>query len=72
MNDLALSAVLATPDERAQPGEYFHSQTDLYRVERVLGNRVVVEDCRTELEIEMDLSELMRLERVRPSGGGDD
>jgi Lhr-like helicase len=71
MNDLALSAVLATPDvQRARPGDYFHSETDLYRVEQVRGNRVVVEDCRTELEIEMDLSELMKLERVRPRGDG--
>jgi hypothetical protein len=73
MNDLALSAVLATPEgHRARPGDYFHSETDLYRVEQVRGTRVVVEDCRTELEIEMDLSELMRLERVRPHEGGGD
>jgi hypothetical protein len=70
MNELALSAVLATPErERPRPGDYFHSETDLYRVEQVRGDRVMLEDCRSELEIEMDLTELLRLERVRPTGG---
>lgn len=53
----------ATPE----PGEYYSSDTALYRVERVLGDRVLIEDCRTEALIDISIAELTHLNPVRPS-----
>jgi hypothetical protein len=51
--------------ELVRPGEYFHSQRDLFRVERCDDGRALVEDCRTGELIDIDLGNLVRLSRVR-------
>jgi hypothetical protein len=60
---------LLTPvlSEQFRRGDYVHSDTDLYRIEEVVGDRVVLEDCRTELLIETDRRRLARLKRVERS-----
>jgi hypothetical protein len=51
-----------------RPGDYFCSDSALYRVERVLGDRVLIEDCRTEALIDISFGELMALRPVRRDG----
>lgn len=60
-----LNVVLADEHEAILPGEYFHSERDLYRVERREADRVLIEDCRTGVLIDIDLDRLLQLERVR-------
>lgn len=57
--------VVADQPETIAPGDYFHSERDLYRVERREAERVLIEDCRTGVLIDIDLDRLLPLERVR-------
>jgi hypothetical protein len=46
-------------------GDYLHSGTDLFRIEEIVGDRFVLEDCRTEELIETEYRQLLTLEPVR-------
>lgn len=48
-------------------GDYFYSERALYWVEHVVGERALVEDCRTGGLIDVSASELLRLDRVNRS-----
>jgi hypothetical protein len=50
---------------RARPGDYFHSQRDLYRVESCGGERALIEDCRTGVLIDIEIRRLLELDPVR-------
>jgi hypothetical protein len=54
--------------ERPQPGEYFADERDLFRVERIFGDRALIEDCRTGVLLDIAVRELLRLRHVEPSG----
>jgi hypothetical protein len=45
-------------------GDYYAGERELFRVERVSGGRVLLEDCLTEALIEVQIGELARLRRV--------
>jgi hypothetical protein len=45
-------------------GDYFASDSDLYRVEQLGSGYVLVEDCRSGSLIDMPLTELVALDRV--------
>ena len=47
------------------PGEYFHSERALFRVERCDDGRALIEDCRTGELIDIELTNLLSLARVR-------
>jgi hypothetical protein len=49
---------------------YYHSATDLYRVEQCTDERALVEDCRTGVLIDVPLSYLSRLTPVTARDGG--
>lgn len=53
--------------ERVRSGDYFYSERALYWVEHVVGERALVEDCRTGGLIDVSASELLRLDRVNRS-----
>jgi len=46
------------------PGEYLHSQRDLYRIEEISGDRIMVEECRSGALIEIGPGQLLALEPV--------
>jgi len=52
--------------ERPEPGEYFAVERDLFRVEGIFDERVLVEDCRTGVLLDIAVAELSRLRRVEP------
>ena len=52
--------------EPVRPGDYLCSDRDLFRVERVIDDRALIEDCRTEVLIDVSLDQLATLERVEP------
>ena len=54
----------AAPGELVRPGDYFHTEHDLFRVERCDEGRALIEDCRTGELIDVDLNSLIRLDRV--------
>ena len=63
-------AVIPTPTEAREvpsPCDYLCSDRALYRVERILGNRALVEDCKTESLIDISIDELLALTPVRPA-----
>jgi hypothetical protein len=45
-------------------GDYLHSERELYRIERLLGKRVLVEDCRSGELIEFGPEQLLTLKPV--------
>jgi hypothetical protein len=47
------------------PGEYFHSERALFRVERCDEGRALVEDCRTGELVDLELRSLLKLNRLR-------
>lgn len=53
-----------TAEPSLQPGDYLHSDRDLYRVERLLEDRALIEDCRTEVLIDISRDRLAGLQRV--------
>jgi hypothetical protein len=50
-------------------GEYYCTRSDLYRVEEVHGEFALLEDCRTEIVLEVAVSEVLSMDRVRPASG---
>ena len=48
-------------------GEYYCTRHDLFRVEEVHGEFALVEDCRTEIVLEVAVSEILSMDRVRPA-----
>ena len=48
-------------------GDYFSTARELYRVERVIGERILLEDCRTECLIEVGVEQVLAMNRVTPS-----
>jgi hypothetical protein len=67
MSAMKTPLIASPPREAVCPGDYFHSRRELYCVEEVVGSRVMVEDCRSGVLIEMGLESLLRLERVAPA-----
>ena len=59
-------APLALQAQPVRAGDYLCSDHDLFRVERVLDDRALIEDCRTEVLIDVTLDQLATLERVEP------
>lgn len=51
--------------EPVQPGDYFHSTRELFRVESREHDRVTLEDCRTGVLVDVELDRLRELERVQ-------
>lgn len=54
-------------DVAVEPGDYFNTARELYRVERVVEGRVLLEDCRTEVLIEVGMEQLLAMNPVRSS-----
>ena len=50
---------------RVRAGDYVASERDLYRVEHMRGQRVLLEDCRSGDLVDIDAHELSSLEFVR-------
>jgi hypothetical protein len=48
-----------------RPGDYLRSEHELYRIERVQGDRALLEDCMTEALVELPIEELNALTPVR-------
>lgn len=55
------------PDEPVRPGDYLTDGRELYCVEEVREERLLIEDCRQEALIEIGFDELLKLEPVRRS-----
>jgi hypothetical protein len=53
--------------ELPSAGDYLRSDRSLYRVERVLGGRALIEDCKTEQLIDVAIDDLIALTPVRPA-----
>jgi hypothetical protein len=66
---LISSPTLSSDVPRA--GDYLCSDRALYLVERVLEDRALIEDCRTEALIDISIAELMSLKPVRRASDGD-
>ncbi|HEX2127608.1 MAG TPA: hypothetical protein VHF58_00145 [Solirubrobacterales bacterium] len=54
-------------DVDVEPGDYFSTERELYRVERVVGDRVLLEDCRTEALIEVGVDQVLGMKPVNRS-----
>lgn len=50
-----------------EPGDYFSTARALYRVERLIGDRVLLEDCRTESLIEVGIEQVLAMSPVTPA-----
>ena len=50
-----------------EPGEYFCTDRELYRVERLVDDRVLLEDCRTDALIEVGIEQVLDMNPVTPS-----
>ena len=46
---------------------YYHSRTELYRVEHAFGSHVLVEDCRTGSLVDLTIAEFSKLEPLARS-----
>lgn len=53
------------PHDCPKPGDYLRSERELYRIERVQGDRALLEDCMTEALVDLPTSELGELKPVR-------
>jgi hypothetical protein len=56
------------PDDCPRPGDYLCSERELYRIERVQGDRALLEDCMTEALVDLPIEELNSLTPVRRGG----
>jgi hypothetical protein len=68
------SALISPPalaPDLPRPGDYLCSERALYRVERMLGDRALIEDCKTESLIDVTIDELLALKPVRRASDGD-
>lgn len=50
-------------------GDYYCTEHELYRVEEVHGDFALVEDCRTEVVLEVAVDEILAMNLVRPAAG---
>jgi hypothetical protein len=50
-----------------EAGDYFSTARELYHVERVIEDRVLLEDCRTESLIEVGIEQVRAMNPVNPS-----
>jgi hypothetical protein len=48
-----------------KPGDYLSSEHELYRVERIQGDRAMLEDCLTEALVDLPIAGLNELKPVR-------
>ena len=55
----------ATSPVAPRAGEYYCTRTDLYHVEEVHGEFALLEDCRTGIVLEVAVSEVLAMDRVR-------
>ena len=62
-----LSRRSATPAGGLQPGDYLSDGRELYCVEEVIGERALIEDCRSGALIEIGVPALRRLNVVKRS-----
>jgi len=62
----ALISYPAGTRELPRPGDYLCSDRALYRVERVVGDRALIEDCKTEALLDVSIAELLALRSVHP------
>jgi hypothetical protein len=46
-------------------GDYYSTERDLFRVEEVHGEFALIEDCRTEIVLEVAVSEILTMHPVR-------
>jgi hypothetical protein len=54
-------------DPRINPGDYFISDRQLYRVEHIARQRVLIEDCRSGELLDIDRNACVALERLKRS-----
>jgi hypothetical protein len=54
-------------DIAVEAGDYFSTERELYRVERVIEDRILLEDCRTEALIEVGIEQVLAMKPVTPS-----
>jgi hypothetical protein len=52
--------------EHPEAGDHYIAEGDRFRVERIFGDRVLIEDCRTEMLLDITVRELSRLRRIEP------
>jgi hypothetical protein len=52
------------PHDCPKPGDYLCSERELYRIERVQGDRALLEDCVTEALVDLPIAELNELKPV--------
>ena len=64
---LVAGAPIAPPPAELRSGDYYCTRRDLYRVEEIHGEFALIEDCRTEFVLDIAVSEIMSMERVRPA-----
>ena len=66
-DELQTRRVRTTPAPRdsPRPGDYLCSESELYRIERIQGDRALLEDCMTAALVDLPLSELRALKPVR-------
>jgi len=55
----------ADPPASPKPGDYLSSEHELYRVERIQGDRAMLEDCLTEALVDLPIAGLNELNPVR-------
>ena len=56
---------------RPQSRRYYHSKTDLYWVEEVMGERALIEDCRTGTLIDVPSWHLQAMTPLAPTRSND-
>jgi hypothetical protein len=59
----------ATTTAALHPGDYYRTERDLYRIEELHGDFALIEDCRSEIVLDVAVSEILTMDRVRPSAG---
>ena len=50
--------------EHPEAGDYYAAEGELFRVERIFGDRALIEDCCTEMLLDITVRELSRLRRI--------
>ena len=65
-----ISPLTLQPDTvpTVEAGDYFNTERELYRVERVVEDRILLEDCRTEVLIEVGVEQVLAMHPVSRTG----
>ena len=71
MAELFPTALPPAVEGRPRVGDYFRTEHDLYRVEEIHGDFAQIEDCKTEIVLEVALEEILAMTPVRRSTGSD-